>query len=131
MKSYPSISNAEWLVMKVLWKHSPASADEIVAHLSDRESWKPKTIKTYINRLVKKNAVGFEKKGRRYLYHPLFAENQIVQSKSQNFLNRFFGGALTPMLASMVENKDLSREEVDALKDLLDKALEKKEQGGD
>ena len=124
MEKYPKISEAEWQVMKQLWMDHPISANGIVKQLAKTVSWKPKTVKTLINRLVQKKAVGFEKQGRRHLYFPLVAEEEIVREESRSFLNRFFGGTFTPMLASLIENRDLSENEIKELKALLDKVDE-------
>lgn len=122
MQQHPKISEAEWQVMKLLWAKHPATANEIVEKLEGSASWKPKTIKTLINRLVGKNAVGFEKQGKRYLYYPLVEEGRIVREESRSFLNRYFGGTLKPMLASLIENRELSRKEIEELKEILEKA---------
>ena len=64
LKRIPKISESEWAVMKVLWKESPLTANEIVGILTKRSDWKKETVRTFINRLVQKKAIGFEKKGR-------------------------------------------------------------------
>jgi BlaI family transcriptional regulator, penicillinase repressor len=120
MKSIPKISEAEWEIMKVLWEKSPLSAGEIIAKLSAQDDWHPKTAKTLLNRLVKKKALGFEKEGRAYLYGPLVRESDCVQAVSDSFLDRVFGGSLTPMLAHFVERKKMSAEQVRELKRLLE-----------
>ncbi len=122
MENYPKISEAEWQVMKQLWTDHPTSANAIVKKLEKTVSWKPKTVKTLINRLVQKKAVGFEKQGRSHLYFPLVEEEKIVREESRSFLNRFFGGTFTPMLASLIENRDLSENEIKELKEILNKA---------
>ena len=121
MKTVPKISETEWEVMKVLWANSPLSADEIIAQLATQDAWHPKTAKTLLNRLVKKKALGFEKEGRAYLYHPLVKEVECVKAASDSFLARVFGGSLTPMLAHFVEQKKMSPGEIRALKRLLDR----------
>lgn len=120
MKSIPKISEAEWEVMKVVWEKAPCSAGEIIEVLLRIEPGRhPKTIKTYLSRLVAKKALGFRKEGRGYLYRPLVGENECVRAVSESFLDRVFGGALKPMLAHFVEHKKLSAEEIKELKQLL------------
>lgn len=121
----PRISEAEWEVMKICWSCSPASAREIIDALGARSDWHPKTIKTLLNRLVKKRVLGFRKEGRAYLYHPLVAEKDCVAAESKSFLDRIFGGSLQPMLAHFVEHRKLSPQEIAELKSLL-KRKEKK-----
>ena len=76
MEDIPKISDAEWQVMKVLWERSPVNANHIVEKLTTETAWKPKTIRTLINRLTAKNAVGFDKDGRQYMYFPLLLEEE-------------------------------------------------------
>jgi len=79
-------------------------------------AWKPYTIKTLLNRLLTKEAIGFDKSGREYIYYPLIDEADYVKSESRSFLKRLFGGSLMPMLATMVENDDLTLEDIEILK---------------
>ena len=105
--------------MKVCWNRSPLSAQEIIDVLATRDDWHPKTVKTLLNRLVKKRALGFTKEGRAYLYHPLVAEKDCVSAESQSFLDRVFGGSFQPMLAHFVESRPLSAAEITEIKKLL------------
>ena len=121
MVHVPKISESEWLVMKAIWDENPITSNRVVEALSGSTAWKPKTIKTLLNRLVKKGAVGYENKGRGYHYYPLIEEAVLVKAESLSFLKRVFGGAVKPMLATMVESEELSREDIEELKRILDK----------
>ena len=106
--------------MKVVWAKAPCSAGEIIQTLTEEDSsWNPRTVKAFLNRLVRKRALGFKKEGRAYLYRPLVREEESVDAASESFLERVFGGSLKPMLAHFVERKKLSAEEVRELKQLL------------
>ena len=116
MKKIPEISEAEHQVMKVVWLDNPITGTEIINRLMETTDWKPNTIKTFINRLLNKGAIGYEKSGRGYSYYPLIEETDFVKNESRAFLKRIFGGSLKPMLAAMVENEDLSLDDVEELK---------------
>ena len=121
MKPIPKISETEWEVMQVLWAKSPLAAGEIIdALVAADPTWHPKTAKTLLNRLVKKKALGFQKDGRAYLYRPLVKEAECVKAVSESFLDRVFGGSLTPLLAHFVEHRKLSSSEIRELKRLLE-----------
>jgi len=121
MRRKPRISETEWEVMKVVWAKAPCSAGEIIQSLTDKDpGWNPRTVKAFLNRLVRKRALGFKKEGRAYLYQPLVREKESVDAASESFLERVFGGSLKPMLAHFVERKKLSAEEVRELKQLLE-----------
>ncbi|MCL5770282.1 MAG: BlaI/MecI/CopY family transcriptional regulator [Planctomycetes bacterium] len=126
MKKIPKISEAEWEVIKVVWAKGPCSARDVIATLTRADpTWHPKTIKTFLGRLVAKKALGFRKEGRAYLYRPLVKQAECVAEASETFLDRVFNGALRPMLAHFVESKNLSTAEIRELKRLLE---EKEEQ---
>ena len=124
MKKLPKISESEWQVMQVLWKTSPLTANEIVKELAGTANWKPKTIKTLITRLTKKGAVKFEKEGRLYRYHPAVSKDECVRMERRSFVRRVYGGINRPMLASFLEDADLSANDIAELKKILDQKAE-------
>ena len=121
MKNSPKISDAEWAVMKQLWADYPQTANQIAEKLCKKKAWQPKTVKTLISRLLAKEAIGFTKKGREYLYFPRVEQQQCAQAESKSFLHRVFNGAVKPMLATLLENEKLSAKDIEELKQILDK----------
>src|SRR5688572_23903063 len=120
-RSAPSISDAEWVVMKVIWDRGPLTTNHVVDALANRTHWKPKTIQTLLGRLARKRALRFEKKGREYLFHPLVTAEDCEHALTRSFLGRFFGGELAPFLSRFVERERLTREEIRELKRILDR----------
>lgn len=114
------ISKAEFEVLEVLWQEHPAAAADIVARLNEKKIWHEKTVKTLLNRLVKKQAVSFVKEQRRYLYSPLFEREQYTQQASKSLVERLFSGEISPLVAGFAKNKTLKRDDVEALKSLID-----------
>src|SRR4030042_409474 len=119
MAKTPRISEAEWEVMKVLWKTSPRTANEIVKELTGKTHWKRETIRTLINRLVQKKAIAFQKKGRQYHYFPRVTESEGIKAETKSFVKRIGGGSIEPMLAAFVEEKQLSPEKIARLRQIL------------
>lgn len=114
------ISDAEAVVMDVLWKRSPLSAGDVVASLSSRQDWQEATVKTLLNRLLKKGAIDAEKDGRRYLYAPVLQREAWVQDESESLLDRVFGGRVAPLVAHFSEHRKLTRKDIADLRKLLD-----------
>lgn len=108
--------------MKILWVSAPQSANDIIEALraADR-SWHPNTVKTLLNRLVKKGALDFVREGRAYLYSPRVSEADCVAVASESFLERVFGGSLAPLLAHFVEKQQLSETELAELRRILER----------
>ena len=113
------ISEAESVVMEVLWTRSPQASDEVVAALSDRSDGAEPTIKTLLNRLLKKGAIRAERDGRRYLYSPVLTRDAWVASQSEGVLERLFGGRVAPLVAHFSERGKLSQDDIDALRRLI------------
>lgn len=116
----PTISDAEWVVMREFWQRGSSTAAEIIAALEGRMHWKPRTVQSLINRLVGKSALGFTKIGREHLYEPLVAEADCVMEASRKFVDRIFGGRLAPLLACFVESGEVTAQEAEQLRRILE-----------
>ncbi len=113
------ISSAESVVMEALWRRSPLTADEITAEVAEPQGWGVATVKSLINRLLKKKAVGATPDGRRYLYRPLLARADYVQSESLGLLEKLFDGRLAPMVSHLSQARALSPDDIAELKRLI------------
>src|SRR5215467_726382 len=106
--------------MEVLWEKHPLSSEEVVAALADKTSWREPTVKTLLNRLLKKRVIVAERDGRRYLYRPLLERADYVHAQSKTLLDRLFGGRVAPLVAHFSERHKLSRKDLAELKKLIE-----------
>ncbi|MCF7223353.1 BlaI/MecI/CopY family transcriptional regulator [Marilutibacter chinensis] len=114
------ISDAESVVMDVLWRRSPLAAEDVVEALGNRQQWQEPTIKTLLNRLLKKGAIAAEKDGRRYLYSPVLKREDWVQGESEGLLDRLFDGRVAPLVAHFSRQRRLSAKDIRELRALLE-----------
>ena len=121
MKKLPQISEAEFEVMKIVWKHAPINTNEITEKLTKTTTWSPKTIQTLIKRLVTKGALTYEKQSRVFVYTPLVEESEYIGQESRSFLKRFYNGDITAMVSAYIEKDKLSEAELETLRSLLSK----------
>ena len=121
MSALPQISEAEFEVMKIVWKYAPINTNEITERLMKTTTWSPKTIQTLIKRLTTKGALTYEKEGRIFVYTPLVKEDEYIHQESISFLKRFYNGNITSMLSAYIENDQLSQDDIDTLRSLLSK----------
>lgn len=131
MAKLPQISEAEFEIMKIVWKYAPINTNEITERLVRSTSWRPKTIQTLIKRLVTKGVLTYEKQSRVFVYTPLVQESDYINQESNSFLNRYYGGNITAMLSSYLENDKLSEAEINSLRSLLSKDSKNSRKGGD
>lgn len=125
MSALPQITEAEFEVMKIVWKYAPISTNETTEKLEKTTTWNPKTIQTLIKRLVTKGALSYEKQSRVFVYTPLVKESEYIDQKSNSFLKRYYNGDITAMLSTYIENDKLSEAEIDTLRTLLSKRSKK------
>ena len=119
MSKLPQISEAEFEVMKVIWKYAPISTNEVTERLTQTTDWSPKTIQTMLKRLVTKKALTHEKQSRVFVYTPLVPETEYIRQESNSFLNKYYNGNIVSMLTSYLEDDKLSKTELDTLRHLL------------
>ncbi|BAD62809.1 penicillinase repressor BlaI [Shouchella clausii] len=116
----PSISEAEWEVMKVLWKKGPQTANQVISAIQEQTDWKPKTIRTLLDRLTKKKVVGVDKEQKIYVFFPLYSEEECKHAEAQSFVKRVYGGTVKPLLVQFLEEESLTKEELDELYAILE-----------
>ena len=106
--------------MEALWRREPLAAEDVTATVADGQGWTEATVKTLINRLLKKGAIAAAKDGRRYLYRPLLTRADYVAAESQGFLDRLFDGRLAPLVSHLSQNRSLSADDIADLKRLIE-----------
>jgi len=112
------ISEAEAVVMDVLWRSHPLGADEVVAALAERD-WAEPTIKTLLNRLLTKGAISASRDGRRYLYSPVLQRQAWVAEQSSGMLDKLFDGRVAPLVAHFSQRGQLSAQDIAELRQLI------------
>ena len=106
--------------MEALWSRSPLAAEEITGAVAGPEGWGEATVRTLIQRLMKRKAIRSERIDGRVRYLPVLSRADYVQGESQALLDRLFGGGLTPLVAHFAQHRKLTPEEIARLKQLIE-----------
>lgn len=120
-KNTHQISDSEWEIMLILWKEHPLTSREIIENLEKKKEWKPTTIKTLLARLVEKGIISYEKMGKVFSYSPSVTQEECMKEKNKLFLKKFYKGGLKSLIASFLDTEDLSTDEINELKQILEK----------
>lgn len=115
-----TISDAEWIVMRVIWRLGKATAAEVIGELARSEKWSHRTIRTLLGRLVEKDVLATETDGNRYIYRPRVTQQKCTRTESRSFLDKVFGGDAAELLIHFTQEANISRQQIDELKRLLD-----------
>lgn len=121
----PDISESEWIVMEALWERAPQTASELARELRPQTNWAENTVRTLLTRLVEKGALQVIKGDGAQQFTPAVPREECVRVESDSFLQRVFRGAAKPLLVHFASNAQLTPEEVQELKRLLDRSIEK------
>lgn len=124
-KNIPSISESEWEIMNVLWDKAPQTANDIILSLQESTDWKPKTIRTLLDRLVQKDVVGVNKDQRVYTFYPLYSQEECQRAETESFINRIYGGTMKSMLVQFIHEDTLSDDDINELRTILNKKPKK------
>lgn len=121
MKKIPKISESEWVIMKILWTDSPQTANQIIKEIPKSNNWSPKTIKTLLNRLVKKCALNFSQTGKEYEYFPIIKKSDSLKAEKKSIVDRLYDGEIKSMLISFIEEEKFTNDEINELTEMLKK----------
>jgi BlaI family transcriptional regulator, penicillinase repressor len=110
------------VIMQVLWDKTPVSSAEIVSSLKDATGWDPKTIHTFLRRLMSKGIVNALKEGSFYKYSPNISRSEYTISETKSFVKKIYDGSISNLIISFVKQEELSKEEVKKLKEILEAA---------
>jgi predicted transcriptional regulator len=113
------LSDGELELMAVLWKRAPLAASDIMALAPRDRDWSATTVKTMLARLVEKGALAAEADGRRYLYRPAIARDAVAVEQAGRLIDRLFGGKLSPLVAQLAAERDLSDDDLAELEALV------------
>jgi len=105
--------------MRVIWDRGPATTEDVVAAVEQHGKWKEATVKTLLNRLLKKRALSALKDGRRYVYSAVLTREEWMTSESHGFLDRMFGGRVAPLVSYFSQQKKLGKRDIEDLKRLI------------
>jgi predicted transcriptional regulator len=114
-------SESEMQVLSALWDEAPQTAADLTRRIGTINGWTQATVKTLLARLVQKGAVTAEADGRRYLYRPAIDRAEAVGEESQRFVDRLFGGRVSPLIAHLAEREALSDADIVEIEALLRK----------
>ncbi|NQT86184.1 BlaI/MecI/CopY family transcriptional regulator [bacterium] len=109
-------------IMRVLWRRGNATAREITDSLATTRAIAHSTVQTLLRKLEAKGVVAHDVDGRTFLFRATVTERQIRKSATKELLSRVYGGSTYGLVAHLVRNEKISREELTEIRKLIDEA---------
>ncbi|MBR2885589.1 MAG: BlaI/MecI/CopY family transcriptional regulator [Clostridia bacterium] len=115
-----TITDSEYQIMRILWKAEKQMTVADVVKELDGNDWTASTVSTFLQRLLKKEVIACDKKGKTNLYYPLLKQSEYDLSETENFLSKIYRGSVKNLVAALYENKKLSSEDMSELKKMFE-----------
>ena len=116
------LTQSEWYVMDCLWAYAPQTVMQLATDLSQRAGWAKSTTITTLEQMEAKGLVRSTPVGRDTQYHPCVRREEAAKSEVCSFLDRIYRGSVGLMVSAMAQDQALTREEIDALYEILRRA---------
>ncbi len=118
--SKQTITESEYRIMKILWKSGKKmTVSDVVRELGQNE-WTASTVSTFLQRLLKKEVISCEKKGKTNFYYPLLKQKDYDMEETSSFLSKIYNGSVKNLVAALVESKKISKEDMSDLKKMFE-----------
>src|SRR3954468_20517237 len=115
------LGRMQFRIMQILWDRGRASAREITDVLNTSEAVAHSTVQTLLRQLEAKGAVGHEEEGRTFVFLPRLKEDKVKRTAAHDLLERVFGGNVGSLVAHLLRDERVSRDELDELRRLIDR----------
>ncbi len=112
------LTEAEWAVMRAVWKHQPCAAGTVQEALAASRGWAYSTVKTTMDRMARKGLLRIQRIRNLQLFSTTVDEVEAKRGEFYRMLKRAFDGALAPMMQFLVEHEGLSAEEARQLREI-------------
>jgi BlaI family penicillinase repressor len=109
--------DSELKIMDVLWKEGDTTAKRISDILKERVGWNMNTTYTLIKRCIGKGAI--ERREPNFICHALIPKEQVQEQETTELINKVFDGSADLLFASLLDRKNLSAEEIERLKQIV------------
>ena len=115
-----TITDSEYTIMKILWRAERKMTVADVVKELDGNDWTASTVSTFLQRLLKKDVISCDKKGKTNMYYPQLKQSEYDLSETENFLSKLYKGSVKNLVAALYENKKLSNEDISDLKKMFE-----------
>ena len=111
----PTLTPQELQIMKLVWARQEATVREVYEDLLQRRRIAYTTVMTMMNVLERKGHLRKRAEGRSFVYRSVRPRRQVVRAMVRDFLDRVFGGSAQPLLVHLLEDKQLSERDLEAV----------------
>ena len=114
------LGQSEWIIMEKLWEQQPRTIMQLFHSLEVDPGWSKSTVNTLLGRMVDKGIIDYEDGGKARQYYPKIRREEAALAETEHLLSRVYKGSVGMMMSTLVRRRDLTKEEIQELYDILD-----------
>jgi BlaI family penicillinase repressor len=119
IRKKPVLTSQELEIMKVVWSSSASTVRDVYEALLERRKIAYTTVMTMMNILEQKGYLKKTQKDRAYVYQATKPQKQVIRGMVREFVDRVFNGSAEPLLLHLVEDRQLSEEDLNQIRSML------------
>ena len=117
-KAY-ELTEGEWVIIQAVWDKQPCAAPTVQEELQSLKRWSYSTVKTMMDRMVTKGLLTTTRIRNLMLYSAAITRKEAQRGEIMRAVKRAFDGALTPMMQFMLDNSELTPEQLGEMEALI------------
>ena len=121
MPPRPGMSKAELEIARIVWELKDAGVRQIYEALPAGRDIDFATVQTYLRRLEEKGYLNVRLEGRSRVYSPKVRPQTVIRETVSEMVDLLFGGDSMPLMKHLVEERPFSRDDIEQLRQLLDR----------
>jgi BlaI family transcriptional regulator, penicillinase repressor len=114
-----TLTDQELEIMKIVWVRQTATVRDVYEALLERRKVAYTTVLTMMKILEQKGYLHRKQVARAYVYRPAEPKNQVIGKMVRDFVNRVFNGSAEPLLVHLIEDRRLTKDEIDEIRRLI------------
>lgn len=119
-----TITESEEIILNLLWQKEMQSIMQMVKALENQKNWSKQTIISFLRRMEKKGTVSYFVQGRTKYYYAVIKREEVIRKETKGLMDRFFGGKMGAMVSYMVRESEISQDDIQELRNLLQELKE-------
>lgn len=122
MKELPALSDNQLEIMDVIWRRQEATLGDIWGELSQTRPVAKNTIQTLLTRLVDKGWLTYRAEGKTFHYAATCPRESTLSNVVKRLVETAFKGSTEGLMMALFEGRELTKEEADRIRELIEKA---------
>ncbi len=119
-----TITESEEIILNLLWQKEMQSIMQMVKALENQKNWSKQTIISFLRRMERKGTVSYFVQGRTKYYYAVIKREEVIRKETKGLMDRFFGGKMGAMVSYMVRESEISQDDIQELRNLLQELKE-------